>query len=64
MSKNNGNLANEGKVHKKKRKQVNVYDMLFNSRRKRIYIDEVMCIASVYVFVFSVFFQIDQGREK
>ena len=31
---------------------------------KRIYIDEVMCIASVYVFVFSVFFQIDQGREK
>ena len=35
MSKNNGNLANEGKVHKKKRKQVNVYDMLFNSRRKR-----------------------------
>ena len=35
MSKNNGNLANEKKVHKKKRKQVNVYDMLFNSRRKR-----------------------------
>ena len=35
MSKNNGNLANEGKVHKKKRKQVNVYDMLFNARRKR-----------------------------
>ena len=29
---------------------------------KRIYIDEVMCIASVCVFVFSVFFQIDQGR--